>query len=53
MFKMFNPPVLDDAVNVEKYILFSHNLTTYGECILKQEWDYLCILCIEKSYKLV
>lgn len=39
MFKIFTQSVLDDAVNVEKHILFSHNPTTHGKCILKQEWD--------------
>lgn len=41
MFKMFNQPALDDAVNAGKNIRFSHDPTAYGECALKWEWDYL------------
>ena len=41
MFRMFNQPALDDAVNAGKNIRFSHDPTAYGECALKWEWDYL------------
>ena len=41
MFKLFNQPALDDAVNAGKSIRFSHNPTAYGDCVLKWEWDYL------------
>ena len=41
MFKLFNQPALNDAVNAGKTIRFSHNPTAYGDCALKWEWDYL------------
>ena len=41
MFKLFNQPALDDAVNAGKTIRFSHDPTAYGDCALKWEWDYL------------
>lgn len=40
MFKLFNQPDLDDAVNSGKTIRFSHDPTAYGDCVLKWEWDY-------------
>lgn len=35
MFKLFNQPALDDAVNAGKTIRFSHDPTAYGDCALK------------------
>ena len=32
---------LDDAVKSGNRIRFSHNLTAYGNCALKNEWQYL------------
>ncbi|AZQ12301.1 hypothetical protein [Shewanella khirikhana] len=40
MFRAFNIPVLDDAVNAGKQIKFSHDPRTNGGFLL-QEWEYL------------
>ena len=40
MFDNFNIPALDDAVNLDKTIKFTHNPTDYGGALL-DEWDYL------------
>ncbi len=41
MFELFNKPALDDAVASGKAIRFSHNPNKYGDCALKEEWEYL------------
>lgn len=41
MFKLFNEPFLDDAVNSGKTINFSHDPRLYSDSALGMEWQYL------------
>lgn len=41
MFELFNVSALDDAVSKGKTIRFSQDPRAYGDCALKNEWEYL------------
>jgi len=41
MFRLFNIPALDDAVNAGKTIRFSHDPRLFRKCALEWEWNYL------------
>ena len=41
MFKLYNRPALDDAINSGKQLRFSHDPRNYHDCALEWEWNYI------------
>ena len=41
MFKLYNRPALDDAINSGKQLRFSHDPRKYHDCALEWEWNYI------------
>ncbi len=41
MFKLYNRPAIDDAINSGKQLRFSHDPRNYHDCALEWEWNYI------------
>lgn len=41
MFKLYNRPAIDDAINSGKQLRFSHDPRNYHDCALQWEWNYI------------